>query len=85
MPPSPLVFLGFFAISTPLLASAQNAFAINKIDIPRVDNGTATITAGNSFLSFVNATVADGFVSSVRSFSKCKGNQYAHMAAGAYW
>jgi len=56
-------FLGFLTL-VPLLVSAQNAYAINKIDIPTSDNGTATIVAGNFFLSFVNATVADGFDSS---------------------
>jgi hypothetical protein len=60
MPPSLELFLGFVALA-PLFVSAQNGFAINKIDIPLSDNGTATIVAGNSFLSFVNATIADGF------------------------
>jgi len=82
-PPLVTVFLGFLAL-TPLFVSAQNAFAINNIDIPKSHNGTATIVAGNSFLSFVNATVVDGFVYSVCIIVRLK-KKYSDMTAGPYW
>lgn len=61
MSASSLLLLGFLALASPLV-SAQNDYIINKIDIPTAGNGTATIGAGNGFLSFINATVADSFV-----------------------
>jgi hypothetical protein len=57
----------FLSIIT--FVSAQNDYAISSIDIPRSDNGTATITAGGTFLSFVNATIASNFDYSVRKFT----------------
>jgi hypothetical protein len=65
MPASLLLLLGFLALTI----SAQKDYAINKIDIPTASNGTATIVAGTSFLSFVNATVADSFVYAVCIFA----------------
>jgi hypothetical protein len=57
-------FLGFLAL-VPLLVSAQNGYMISKIDVPTSSNGTATIVAGNFFLSFVNYTEAPDFVDAV--------------------
>ena len=60
-----LLALGLFSLIA-CLVSAQGDYVISNIDIPTADNGTATIEAGKVFLSFVNATIANGFDYSVR-------------------